>query len=52
VADEKNFYHSFDLLLFARKCPVLQGFSGINKMYVFAGILAKYGKMEQVVTTC
>jgi hypothetical protein len=29
VADEKYFYHSFDLLLFALKCPVLRGISGI-----------------------
>ena len=29
VADEKYFYHCFDLLLFARKCPVLQGFLGL-----------------------
>jgi hypothetical protein len=25
VADEKYFYHSYVLLLFAGKCPVLQG---------------------------
>lgn len=29
VADEKYFYHSNCLLLFARKCPVLQDIPGL-----------------------
>ena len=32
VADEKYFNHSYYLLLFALKCPVLQGFSGVCEM--------------------
>ena len=41
VADEKHFYHSFVSPCFAPECPVLQGISGICKMCVLAGILAK-----------
>lgn len=41
VADEKYSNHSFVSPCFAPKCPVLLGFSGICKMCVFTGILAK-----------
>jgi len=30
----------------------LQGISGICKMCVLVGFLAKYGKMEQVIASC
>jgi len=52
VADEKYFYHYFISPCFAPECPVLQGISGICEMCVLADILAKYGKMEQVVAGC
>jgi hypothetical protein len=40
------------LLELPRNALVLQGISGICKMCVWDGILAKQGKMEQVITTC
>jgi len=52
VADKKYFNHYFISPCFAPECPVLQGILGIFEMCVFAVILAKYGKMRQVVTTC
>lgn len=52
VADEKYFNHSFVSPCFAPECPVLQGISGVCEMCDLAGILAKYGKMEQVVAGC
>ena len=50
MADEENFNHCLISPCFAPECLVLQGFQEIIKCIVF--ILAKYGKMEQVVTTC
>jgi hypothetical protein len=52
VANKKYFYHSYLMLLFALKYPVLRGFPGIllfaSKMLI-ATILSK---LKQVVTTC
>jgi len=52
VADEKYFYHYFISPCFAPECPCLQGISGICEMCDLGGILAKWCKMEHVVTTC
>ena len=52
MADEKYFNHSFVSPCFAPECPCLQGISGICEMCDLAGILAKWCKMEPVVTTC
>ena len=41
LEDEKYFYHCFISPWFARKCPVLQGISGICEICIVAGILAK-----------
>jgi hypothetical protein len=52
VADEKYFNHSYVLLLYAGKCPVLQGFPGVLWLASKMLIVANLSKLKQVITTC
>jgi hypothetical protein len=45
VADEKYFYHSYVLLLYALKCPVLRGIPAICYFVILGGHRANQGKI-------
>jgi hypothetical protein len=44
MADKKYLNHSYVLLLYAEKCPVLRGFPGVCYFVILGGHRANQGK--------